>query len=128
MRVAAITQPLEHGLGGRDIAAVAQRAEQLGYWMVVLPKHFLIPTTHVDLTGAPKWLAGSARQKLSGRLLKPAGPGAPVVLWMTALSRQVHRGSALTTDRPPAPSNRASCGDARLTDPQRWREQGEAPQ
>ena len=37
MHAAALTQPWEHHLSGRGIAAVAKRAEELGYSMVFCP-------------------------------------------------------------------------------------------
>jgi probable F420-dependent oxidoreductase len=66
MHVAAITQPWEHGLSGRDIAGVAQRAEQLGYSMVFLPEHFITPTAHVGLSGDHYFDATTAQSFVAG--------------------------------------------------------------
>jgi probable F420-dependent oxidoreductase len=66
MHVAAITQPWEHALSGRDIAAVAQRAEELGYSMVFLPEHFLTPASHVELSGDHYFDATTAQAYLAG--------------------------------------------------------------
>jgi probable F420-dependent oxidoreductase len=66
MHVAAITQPWEHNLSGRDIAGVAARAEQLGYSMVFLPEHFLTPRTHLDLSGNHYFDAATAQGFIAG--------------------------------------------------------------
>jgi probable F420-dependent oxidoreductase len=66
MHVAAITQPWEHKLGGRDIVAVAQRAEQLGYSMVFLPEHFLTPRAHLELSGNHYFDATTAQAFIAG--------------------------------------------------------------
>jgi probable F420-dependent oxidoreductase len=66
MHVAALTQPWEHDLSGRNIAAVAQRAEELGYSMVCLPEHFLIPKHHVELSGDHYFDATTAQAFIAG--------------------------------------------------------------
>ncbi|MDV3132840.1 TIGR03619 family F420-dependent LLM class oxidoreductase [Mycobacterium sp. 29Ha] len=66
MHVAAITQPWEHDLGGRDIANVANRAEELGYSMVFLPEHFFTPTSHVELSGNHYFDATTAQAFIAG--------------------------------------------------------------
>jgi probable F420-dependent oxidoreductase len=66
MHVAAITQPWEHALSGRDIAGVAQRAEELGYSMVFLPEHFFTPTSHVELSGDHYFDATTAQAYIAG--------------------------------------------------------------
>ncbi|MBJ7336544.1 TIGR03619 family F420-dependent LLM class oxidoreductase [Mycolicibacterium sp.] len=66
MHVAALTQPWEHHLSGNDIAAVAQRAEQLGFSMVFLPEHFLTPTTHLELSGNHYFDATTAQAFVAG--------------------------------------------------------------
>ncbi|MDT5198424.1 MAG: hypothetical protein QOH20_5178, partial [Mycobacterium sp.] len=66
MHIAAITQPWEHDLSGRDIAGVAQRAEQLGYSMVALPEHFLTPTSHLELSGNHYFDATTAQAFVAG--------------------------------------------------------------
>ncbi|MCV7205719.1 TIGR03619 family F420-dependent LLM class oxidoreductase [Mycolicibacterium peregrinum] len=66
MHVAAITQPWEHDLGGRDIGYVARRAEELGYSMVFLPEHFLTPTSHVELSGDHYFDATTAQAYIAG--------------------------------------------------------------
>ena len=66
MHVAAITQPWEHDLSGRDIARVAQRAEQLGYSMAFLPEHFFTPASHVELSGNHYFDATTAQAFVAG--------------------------------------------------------------
>ena len=66
MHTAAITQPWEPKLNGRDIAAVVQRAEQLGYSMVVLPEHFLTASAHVDFAGNHYFDATTAQAFVAG--------------------------------------------------------------
>ncbi|MDT5238217.1 MAG: hypothetical protein QOD97_415 [Mycobacterium sp.] len=66
MHIAAITQPWEHDLSGRDIGGVAQRAEQLGYSMVALPEHFLTPTSHLELSGNHYFDATTAQAFVAG--------------------------------------------------------------
>jgi probable F420-dependent oxidoreductase len=66
MDVAAITQPWEHDLTGRDIARIAQRAEQLGYSMVFLPEHFFTPSSHVELSGNHYFDATTAQAFVAG--------------------------------------------------------------
>jgi probable F420-dependent oxidoreductase len=66
MHVAAITQPWEPSLTGREIARVAQTAEQLGYSMVFLPEHFLTPTPHLELSGNHYFDATTAQAFVAG--------------------------------------------------------------
>ncbi len=66
MHVAAITQPWEHALTGRDIALAAQTAERLGYSMVFLPEHYLTPTSHLELSGNHYFDATTAQAFLAG--------------------------------------------------------------
>jgi probable F420-dependent oxidoreductase len=66
MHVAAITQPWEHDLTGRDIAGVARRAEELGYSMVFLPEHFFTPKSHVELSGNHYFDATTAQAFVAG--------------------------------------------------------------
>jgi probable F420-dependent oxidoreductase len=66
MDVAAITQPWERDLGGRDIAGVAKRAEDLGYSMAFLPEHFFTPKTHVEMSGNHYFDATTAQAFVAG--------------------------------------------------------------
>ena len=75
--IAAITQPWECDVSGRDIARVAQVAEDLGYWAVLVPEHFLIPRAHLELSGdhyfhgatAQGFLAGATSRIIIGSLV-----------------------------------------------------------
>jgi probable F420-dependent oxidoreductase len=66
MNVAALTQPWEHDMTGRDIARVAQHAEQLGYSQVFLPEHYLTPTGHLELSGNHYFDATTAQAFIAG--------------------------------------------------------------
>jgi probable F420-dependent oxidoreductase len=66
MHIAAITQPWEHDLSGRDIAGVAKRAEELGYSMVFLPEHFFTPKAHIELSGDHYFDATTAQAFVAG--------------------------------------------------------------
>jgi probable F420-dependent oxidoreductase len=50
-QVKAVVQPWEKAIGGRQITAIAQRAEALGYEMLRTPEHFVVPQDHVELSG-----------------------------------------------------------------------------
>ncbi|HEX3546896.1 MAG TPA: TIGR03619 family F420-dependent LLM class oxidoreductase [Mycobacterium sp.] len=51
MRLKALTQPWEFDVTGADQAVMARRAEELGYDMIAVPEHFVVPNTHVELSG-----------------------------------------------------------------------------
>lgn len=51
VRVKALTQPFEVDVTGADQVMIARRAEELGYDMVPIPEHFVVPNSHVDLSG-----------------------------------------------------------------------------
>jgi probable F420-dependent oxidoreductase len=50
--VRAITTEWERAVTGPQQQALARHAEQLGYAMIAVPEHFVIPNEHVDLSGA----------------------------------------------------------------------------
>jgi len=52
VQVKALTQPFETDLTGPDQADIARRAEELGYDIIPIPKHFVVPNSHVELTGS----------------------------------------------------------------------------
>lgn len=66
MQVSALSQPWEKTVDGLAIAGVAATAEQLGYSMVVLPEHFLIPTAHRELSGDHYFEATTAQAFIAG--------------------------------------------------------------
>ena len=51
MHVAAITQPWEHALSGEDIRHALRIADALGFHRAMLGEHFVIPSSHVPLSG-----------------------------------------------------------------------------
>ena len=69
MRLKAMTQPWESTVTGNDQAMIARRAEELGYDMIAIPEHFVVPKAHVDLSGphyfhstvAQAFIAGATR-------------------------------------------------------------------
>lgn len=69
MRLKALTQPWEHQVTGPDQAEMARCAEMLGYDMIAVPEHFVVPLSHVELSGphyfhstvAQAFLAGATR-------------------------------------------------------------------
>lgn len=69
MELAALTQPWELTVTGADQTLLAKRAEELGYEMLAVPEHFVVPHTHVQLSGphyfhstvAQAYLAGATR-------------------------------------------------------------------
>ena len=44
VRVKALTQPFELDVTGADQTVMAKRAEELGYDMIPIPEHFIVPT------------------------------------------------------------------------------------
>lgn len=51
VRAKALTQPFELNVTGADQAVIAQRAEELGFDMIPIPEHFVVPNAHVELSG-----------------------------------------------------------------------------
>ena len=51
VRVKALTQPWELGVTGADQTVIAKRVDELGYDMIVVPEHFIVPNSHVELSG-----------------------------------------------------------------------------
>jgi probable F420-dependent oxidoreductase len=51
LELKAIMQPWEARVGGADLARLARWAEHLGYAMIAVPEHHVIPKNHVDLSG-----------------------------------------------------------------------------
>lgn len=58
-RLKASLQPWETVVTGPDQLRMAKRAEQLGYDMIAVPEHFLVPLSHIDLSG-PHYFHGIA--------------------------------------------------------------------
>jgi len=52
MGVKAATMPWESDVSGKEMMALARWAEKLGYAMIAVPEHFVIPNNHLELSGA----------------------------------------------------------------------------
>jgi probable F420-dependent oxidoreductase len=61
LRLKAITQPWEAGVTGADQTRMVKCAEAMGYDMIAIPEHFVIPTDHVELSG-PHYLQSTIAQ------------------------------------------------------------------
>lgn len=61
LRLKAITQPWEADVTGPDQTRMVKRAEAMGYDMIAIPEHFVIPTDHVELSG-PHYLQSTVAQ------------------------------------------------------------------
>lgn len=61
LRLKAITQPWEADVTGADQTRMVKRAEAMGYDMIAIPEHFVIPTDHVELSG-PHYLHSTVAQ------------------------------------------------------------------
>lgn len=66
IRVLAISQPWEAGLGGAEIARAVKLADDLGYYKVTCGEHFIIPNAHLELSGAHYMHASVALSFLAG--------------------------------------------------------------
>ncbi len=60
-RLKATLQPWEASVTGVDQTIMVKRAEELGYDMIAVPEHFLIPKRHLDLSG-PHYFHSTAAQ------------------------------------------------------------------
>jgi probable F420-dependent oxidoreductase len=61
MELKALTQPWELAVTGLDQTVLAQRADELGYDMLAVPEHFVVPHAHVELSG-PHYLHSTVAQ------------------------------------------------------------------
>src|ERR1700722_3814192 len=59
MRLKASVQPFESTVSGPDQLRMARRAESLGYDMIGVPEHFVVPLSHLELSG-PHYFHGIA--------------------------------------------------------------------
>jgi probable F420-dependent oxidoreductase len=66
VQLKAMGQPWEAGVTGTDQTRLAVWAEQLGYEMISVPEHHVIPRTHVELSGAHYFNAQAAMAYLAG--------------------------------------------------------------
>ena len=51
VRVKALAQPFEVNVTGADQVLIAKRADELGFDMIPIPEHFVVPNAHVELSG-----------------------------------------------------------------------------
>jgi probable F420-dependent oxidoreductase len=65
-RLKATAQPWEASVTGADQTRMARRADELGYDMISIPEHFIIPREHVDLSGAHYFHAAAAQGYFAG--------------------------------------------------------------
>jgi probable F420-dependent oxidoreductase len=61
LELKAMTQPWELSVTGADQTRMVRRAEDLGYDMVAVPEHIVMPREHVELSGA-HWLHSTIAQ------------------------------------------------------------------
>jgi probable F420-dependent oxidoreductase len=66
LRLKATLQPWEARVTGADQTLMAQRAEAMGYDMLAVPEHFIIPHTHVELSGPHYFHSTVAQAYLAG--------------------------------------------------------------
>lgn len=62
----AMTQPWEAAVTGADQTRLAKWAEKLGYEMIAIPEHHIIPRKHVELSGAHYFNAYTAMAYMAG--------------------------------------------------------------
>lgn len=66
MELKATMQPWELQVAGRDQTRMAKTADQLGYDMLTVPEHFIIPREHLELSGAHYYHAAAAQGYFAG--------------------------------------------------------------
>lgn len=66
MELKAISQPWELDVTGADQVRAARRAEELGYDLLVVSEHFVVPHTHVELSGPHYFHSTVAQAFLAG--------------------------------------------------------------
>jgi probable F420-dependent oxidoreductase len=66
MQLKALTQPWEYDVTGPDQAMLARCAEELGYDMLAVPEHFVVPHSHVELSGPHYFHSTVAQSFLAG--------------------------------------------------------------
>jgi probable F420-dependent oxidoreductase len=66
LRLKASMQPWETAVTGRDQTRLAKWAEQLGYSMICVPEHHIIPKSHIDLSGPHYFNAYTAMAHFAG--------------------------------------------------------------
>lgn len=66
VRLKATLQPWEADVTGADQTLLARRAEELGYDMIAVPEHFIIPKGHLELSGPHHFHAAAAQGYFAG--------------------------------------------------------------
>jgi probable F420-dependent oxidoreductase len=66
MRLKATSQPWEAGVYGAQQTMLAKKAEALGYDMIAVPEHHIIPGEHVELSGPHYFHAAAAMAYFAG--------------------------------------------------------------
>jgi probable F420-dependent oxidoreductase len=66
LRLKATMQPWEINVTGADQTRMIKRAEELGYDMMAVPEHFIIPRSHIDLSGPHYFHAAAAQGYIAG--------------------------------------------------------------
>jgi probable F420-dependent oxidoreductase len=66
LRLKATVQPWEASVTGADQTRMVKRAEALGYDMISVPEHHIIPREHVELSGPHYFHAASAMGYIAG--------------------------------------------------------------
>jgi probable F420-dependent oxidoreductase len=66
LRVKAMTQPWEAAVTGADQTRLAKLAEKLGYEMIAVPEHYIVPQTHTQLSGPHYFNASTAMAYWAG--------------------------------------------------------------
>lgn len=66
LRLKATVQPWEAGVTGADQTRMVKRADELGYDVIHVPEHFIIPRAHVDLSGPHYFHSQAAQGYIAG--------------------------------------------------------------
>jgi probable F420-dependent oxidoreductase len=66
VRVKALAQPWELGVTGTDQTIIAKRIDELGYDMIAVPEHFIVPNSHVELSGPHYFHSTVAQAYIAG--------------------------------------------------------------
>jgi alkanesulfonate monooxygenase SsuD/methylene tetrahydromethanopterin reductase-like flavin-dependent oxidoreductase (luciferase family) len=66
VQLKAMTQPWELNVTGADQTRLAKRADELGYDMIVISEHHIIPKENVELSGPHYFNATAAQGYLAG--------------------------------------------------------------
>ncbi len=66
VRLKAMVQPWEADVTGADQTLLARKAEELGYDMIAVPEHFIIPKEHLELSGPHYFHAAAAQGYFAG--------------------------------------------------------------